>query len=572
MYVDVNLFSLQKNGRFAAVWLAATNKTLFRRYIKRGQCEKIDIDDICKLIIDCANTNKPLIMVAKLAYGAVYIYQQQVQFLYDKVSTAACHQTAALLDLRHSYNTNVQNSSATRKHASRVKSNLEERYDECLADTILSPEEIILQLLADKRSTNVTSSDDITLREPTIGTLCSITETTLHEDNGFGEMKLPEYNEFLGTPSVDSSQNATRHDSSIAEYTTDVGESVLDDLSQSVDQTIRGTSITEPQLDCPSMDIIDMPIASTSLSQLQPVHDSSGNDGHYLAVDQHFYCLDEDTTVTTPPQSSTPLLSENSKNLQPCTTRKSHQRHSNIDKKTKLDFKHMKRAIEDCSKTRRCKNPRFDIIPLMQIRYPFDIAMTILQHPVRNMRSSLLPSLFTRNARKRNMDIEDILQEQWYGDLEIKKRKISRKEPALTRPIERPLPPKSPIDSGIRIHLDLNAIQNQEIEVIQAVQELAINEQISANDISLVNESTIACIAQEVQEFNETIVIDLLSRLWNKNECPASMKFVENLFSSRLAAASFFSTILVLIAKQMVRVSKNERNEIVDIQLQSQYN
>lgn len=227
----------------------------------------------------------------------------------------------------------------------------------------------------------------------------------------------------------------------------------------------------------------------------------------------------------------------------------------------------MKRAIEDCNTTQRCKvyesyfmnililennsklmlfskNPRFDIVPLMQIRYPFDIAMTILQHPVRNMRSSLLPSLFTRNARKRTMDIENILPEQWYGDLEITKRKRSTKEPAVIRPIQQSLSPKSPIDSAIIIPLDLEVTQNQETEVIPAVQELAINGQIIASDISQVNESTVACIPQEVQEFTETIVIDLLSQLCDRKECPVSMKFVEKSFQSRLAAASFFSTIL----------------------------
>lgn len=61
-----------------------------------------------KSILDCANAHKPLIMVAKLAYGAVYIYQQQVQFLYDKVSSAACHQTSAILDWKHSNSSDCQ--------------------------------------------------------------------------------------------------------------------------------------------------------------------------------------------------------------------------------------------------------------------------------------------------------------------------------------------------------------------------------------------------------------------------------------------------------------------------------
>lgn len=190
------------------------------------------------------------------------------------------------------------------------------------------------------------------------------------------------------------------------------------------------------------------------------------------------------------------------------------------------------------------KNPRFDIVPLMQIRYPFDIAMTILQHPVRNMRSALLPSLFIRNARKRTMDIENILPEQWYGDLEITKRKRSTKKPAVIRPIQQSLSPKSPIDSAIIIPLDRNVTQNQEIEVIPAVQELAINEQINAINVSQVKESTVAYIPQEVPEFNEPIVIELLSQLCDRKECSVSMKFVEKSFSSRLAAASFFSTIL----------------------------
>ncbi|XP_062707468.1 uncharacterized protein LOC109433261 isoform X2 [Aedes albopictus] len=542
MYVELDLFSVRKNGRLAAMWLAATNKTLFRRYFKRGQCEQIDIDEMCKSIIDCVNSNKPLIMVAKLAYGAVYIYQQQIQFLYDKVSTTACLQSAAFQDFKRQ--SSLTSKSAYNKKGTRTSS-LDDRYEECLPDPALAPEEIIAQLLTDDQSAKVVHIGDITMRESLPEGLSVIESTLQDQDNGFGEMKLQELGEFLGSSPNESASKDTHNDSGIEQDTTGSG---LEDLPRVIDRTIREATIDESHMGSTSMAMIDMPIASTSAAQLQEVDMTTLTNSFTHPDTEHHEKTSEISRISNDvPEPITPKKSNSqpfaiiapedsgiATTLSSTKNKKSQRRRTIVDQKTKLDSEGMKRSIENSSSTQRCKNPRFDIVPLDQVRHPFDNAVTILQHPVRSMRSSVLPALFTRNARKRTADVEDLLLQEWSGDLELPaKRKRSLKESTRT-----PATPPATAAQSSPVDVSMNCTnltdQEQTIEILPLPlqQDIAIFEQADARNINVQLMENSATIGPE-REIDETNLITLLADLWNKGRGPITMKLLEGGFSTK---------------------------------------
>ncbi|XP_062707451.1 uncharacterized protein LOC109424269 [Aedes albopictus] len=466
--------------------------------------------------------------------------------------------------------------SAYNKKGTRTSS-LDDRYEECLPDPALAPEEIIAQLLTDDQSAKVVHIGDITMRESLPEGLSVIESTLQDQDNGFGEMKLQELGEFLGSSPNESASKDTHNDSGIEQDTTGSG---LEDLPRVIDRTIREATIDESHMGSTSMAMIDMPIASTSAAQLQEVDMTTlTNLFTHPDTEHHEKTLEISRTPDDVPEPITPKKS----NSQPFTiiapedsgiattlsstkNKKSQRRRTIVDQKTKLDSEGMKRSIENCSSTQRCKNPRFDIVPLEQVRHPFDNAVTILQHPVRSMRSSVLPALFTRNARKRTADVEDLLLKEWRGDLELPaKRKRSLKESTRT-----PVTPPAPVAQSSPVDVSMNCTnltdQEQTIEILPLPlqQDIAIFEQTDARNINVQLTENSVTIGPE-REIDETNLITLLTDLWSKGRGPITMKLLEGGFSSKLEAATCFSTILALIAKRKLRVSKHESNEIADI-------
>ncbi|XP_058820097.1 uncharacterized protein LOC131682552 isoform X2 [Topomyia yanbarensis] len=536
MYIDLDLLSLQRNGCLAAVWLAATNKTLFRRHFKRGQCDRIDIDDLCKSILACANTHSPLVLVAKLAYGVTYIYQQQVQFLYDRVSSAACNQSIAFQALRKQKLSHKTTKCIVQGEIT---------FEDVLGDAALSTEAVISQLLAGEQQTSVKCVDDITMQEITT---FSGTDKTFEVENGFGEIQLNDDSQFIDMLPTSSSLKDTRNDSGIVEDSLDIVESQLDSQSPIVDQTLREVSVPESELENPSMAILNMPIASTSVVRLYQQHDSD-TVNHSREADQYV----EEIPLSAIPIPFSEEIEDSHLNIIPLTTtRKRKLNGLIIDNKNKLDADTMKRAIKESYKTQRCTDPRVDVMPIQRIRYPFDQASIIFQHPVRNTRSSLLPYLFTRNTRKRSSPIEDILDQSWIEELEISKKTRTEKETLsddtlqslelLRLPHEQALPLEIIAQSG-EITQDVTAVPGPVHEHI----------------VDPIN------VCPKIDSFDEESVLKLLPYLWNNNQHGVTFKSLEKYFSNRLDAASCFATVLALIAKQKLVVSTTERNEIFEI-------
>ncbi|XP_062551081.1 uncharacterized protein LOC134216093 [Armigeres subalbatus] len=534
MYLDMGLVSVRNNGRLAAVWLAATNKPLFRRHFERRQCESIDIDDMCNSILDCV-TNQPFIMVAKLAYGAVYIYQQQVQYLYEKVSTAACLQTAAFQGLRKS----SQKSST--KTGCRTTS-LEERFDDFLEDPSVLPVDVITQLLAGDKNTSVVRADDITMQEIGNDTLQATVESTFNVQNsGFGEID-------------------------ISEIVQDTDDRDLDDFTKVSDSTtcIRETVMDYPGIESTSMAIIDMPIASTSTMQL---HEPNVNSSACVTADQQLVAMTLNPMNNPNYVFEMPIMSSQGHYLGQTSTRLSKnakQRRLFINKKTTLDYVVMKRAIEDCSSNQRCKNPRHDIVALKQIRYPFDQARTILQQPIRGTRSSVLASLFTRNTRKRKYNAcgEDF---SLNGHIDHPKKNRTIAQPAIPE-IVAPSPVMRSTDQNTSFSNITDHDQAVQITSPPEPHTCVMNELITENIDNSHLENRHTCHSTEPgREILESNLMNLLTELWDKNQGPISMKSLAGRFPSKLEAATCFSTILVLITKRKLHIIKNESNEIIEI-------
>ncbi|XP_001650922.2 uncharacterized protein LOC5566533 isoform X2 [Aedes aegypti] len=496
----------------------------------------------------------------------------------DKVSTAACLQTAALQEFRKQ----CSSKNASTKKGKRASS-FDERYEECLEGPAVATEEIIAQLLKCDQSTKVVRTDDITMRESTAGRLSIIESTLRDQGDGFGEMKLQEFSEFLGSPSKElSALNDTHNDSGIEQDTTNANG--FADLPLVTDQTMREVTIDESPVACTSIAMMDVPIASVSTAHMQDVDmsiliKSEVPDPEHTEKTLEISRISDDTPealVTTPERldmQQVPPLSiateEESKIVVtvPLTSaKKSKPRRTIIDQKTKLDFERMKRAIETSSTTQRCKNPRYDIVSLEQVRHPFDHAVTILQHPVRSMRSSVLPGLFIRNTRKRTMDVDDSLLQEWNGHLELRKRKRTTKEPIVTEVVSSPplvdkSPSKSPVNEDVSLNSANISQQEQTIEIIP----LPVQEDLLVNPGTIEIQPLNSPAIGSVSEIDETSLMILLTNLRNKGQGPISMKSLESGFCSKLDAATCFSTILVLIAKRKLRVIKNGSNEIADI-------
>lgn len=161
------------------------------------------------------------------------------------------------------------------------------------------------------------------------------------------------------------------------------------------------------------------------------------------------------------------------------------------------------------------------------------------------MRSSVLPALFTRNARKRTADVEDLLLQEWSADLELPaKRKRSLKESTRT-PVTPPAPAtqSSPVDVSMNCTNLTDQEQTIEILPLPLQQDIAIFEQADARNINVQLTENSATIGPE-REIDETNLITLLADLWNKGRGPITMKLLEGGFSSKLEAATCFSTIL----------------------------
>ena len=139
--------------------------------------------------------------------------------------------------------------SAYNKKGTRTSS-LDDRYEECLPDPALAPEEIIAQLLTDDQSAKVVHIGDITMRESLPEGLSVIESTLQDQDNGFGEMKLQELGEFLGSSPNESASKDTHNDSGIEQDTTGWG---LEDLPRVIDRTIREATIDESHMGSASM-------------------------------------------------------------------------------------------------------------------------------------------------------------------------------------------------------------------------------------------------------------------------------------------------------------------------------
>lgn len=520
MYFDINLLSHSKNGRFSAAWLAATNKTLFRRCIKRQQCENININELCKCILDCAVKNNPLILVAKLTYGAVYIYQQQVQFLYDKVSTAACNQRA----LSH----------APRAETfSHIDVSLNENYDDMLREPALSTEALISQLQSNENNTSVQNIDDITLIETPQFAKTAL-ESSIENDLGFGDGQMMEYDNFLDEMPLDSAVADNRNDSGIDHDISNVCENAEGDEAIS-DNSFRDSSYDDNQLASTSLRIVDMPIASTSSAYIAQISNTHPKENTVDGIN----CSQFDTIFETElEQIKQEQCNEILMGLQLSSTNKRNAKQkSAIDKKIKLDSEAMQRGMINYNGTQRYTDPRYDIVSLYKVRYPFDQIPAIFEHPVRYMGSTLLPKLFTRNTRKRrSAQIADILKEtvalEGFSILNNKRIKSS--------PCS-----KEPDQLATEI-----AVQNLSCE-----QNIVMPKPIKifADDLATIG------------EFNEQNILKLLKKLWKSETQPVPFKSLEKYFSSKLEAASCFATVLVLVAKKKIIVKSNE-NDVCDIE------
>ncbi|XP_058445825.1 uncharacterized protein LOC131426986 [Malaya genurostris] len=515
MYIDFDLLSLQRKGCLAAVWLAATNKTLFRRHFKRGQCDRIVIDDLCKSILDCANTNKPLILVAKLAYGATYIYQQQVQFLYDRASSALCNQSIAFKKL-----TKRETPHQTDK---KFEQN-EITFEDVLDSAALSTEAVISQLMFSDVQTHVQRVDSITLEETSTYTTITANGKLFDAETDFGEMHMNDVNEFL-----DANVNST-----IQVNSTGIVESYYDD------HTLRDVSVPGSNLECPSIAILNMPIVSTL--HFDQINGPNINNNTRDA-DEFSERSSQRTGKSNPNRIS---LSRNSQerldlvSITPSIIARKRKPTSRltIDKKNKLDADIMQRAMKESFVTQRCTDPRTDIIPIHKIRYPFDGAALILQYPVRNIRSSLLPYLFTRNTRKRSVPIEDNVVQSWVEELETTKKRKTGKETY----------PNSILQSGEQLHPLLEQVHPFEIMA-------------PPTETSKTAETD----SMKINAFDEENLLKVLSRFWRNSTQAIHFKFIEEYFSSRSDAATCFASILVLVSKQIIVVSTNQQNNIVEI-------
>ncbi|XP_055600209.1 uncharacterized protein LOC129749284 isoform X2 [Uranotaenia lowii] len=538
MYFDSNLLSLRKKGRLSAVWLAATNKTLFRRHIKRGECDSINIHDLCTSILDCADTHQPLIMVAKLAYGAVFIYQQQVQFLYDKVSHTACKQSAAFQHLKNSQGEVSQ--AFSNKCSNKITK--EFRYEDVLTGPSISTEAVITELLANAQHTSVLRVDDITLHELESVSLNVTIEATLQRDQlqGFGEMQLKDYYDFLrNVPINSSSVGYTKEDFGIV-------KDIIDITNEPI-PVLRNASVSETEP--PAIPIAEIPIACLSVACIDtdpmkgiespsiatlPAIDERIAEEKNLAIES---IISDNRLITEPHQSPTDATQVAAETL---NLKRKLPSKMIFDKKTKLDSEIIQRAIQNFTGTMRCLNPRCDSVPTRKFRYALDDSISILQHPVRHTRSSVLPQLFLRNMRKRTTEVDDVLCSIWGHEL-LKAKKAKKSIDKSNRGSMIVPPVENDLQSTKIVPIELNTIGTSPEENMNTRHRRYYDREASKKarqDQDPVEE-------QKIDGFNENSLCNLLEKLWsNQKDRDVSMKSLEDFFSSRLDGASCFSTLL----------------------------
>ncbi|XP_055543985.1 uncharacterized protein LOC129729445 isoform X2 [Wyeomyia smithii] len=530
MYIDVDLWSRQKESQFSAVWLAATNKTLFRRYFKRNHCENIAIDDLCQSILDYMKINKPLVIVARLAYGLTYIYQQQVNFLYNRVS-AAYSQSIALHNMKKEKFVSV--SQRYDKHTALDFVDIDE-------EPLLPMEKIIAELVTSKNGSTVLHEEDITLRDSVA------VPSTVTNELEFEEMHFTNDEDVLEVALENWNFIETRNDSYLAEKTCSAMELPPDNCTRQM------LVPHEKEMESPSLAILEMPIASTYDS-----HSTNDNQhtGNYLPVNEEL--SDVSSSMSNYSQHRS-LIEKNSSQIIDSVLsvrKRKGAKHLIMDKRTKLAADVMRHAIEHSANTLRCQDPRSDILPIHIIRYPLDIVSAIFKHPARSTRSSFLKHLFQRNARKRAADNEDLLMDECFDRTQIMRKENDGNDPSsklrkvenLSKTPTLPLGHIHPVYSGAQQTENVNLQWNIE----------------SNRPKRHIFDST--NIRETVDEFCEERLLKFLENLWSSNPNSILFTSLEAYFFNKLDAVRCFSAILVLVAKQKLEISRTVDNQISDI-------